>query len=191
MERLFSHNGRRRTLFKIYRDLDRMATLNEELRTAEPYINALISRMYQHHRYLRLDFERIRTVYEFRSPPAVRAYAFIGIILLGILWSPHFVYLAGGVTGELWVAIYGMVITNLLLCLLYEVYAQIEDPFDAEGDDDLNFGWTFEVHNYMFEDLGDNGDTNSAGFREHPDRIDPLRRASFIELPSNCEDSSF
>src|SRR3989338_5229154 len=143
-----------------------------ELRASEPYINALISRMYQYLMNLRHDVERIRTIYEFRTPPAARAYAFIGIMTLGIFWSPYFVYIA---SGTLWISVYGMVITNLLLCILYEVHSQIEDPFDAEGEDDLNFAWTFEVHNYMFEDLGDAGQESHGAFRDQTGRIQPLR----------------
>ena len=40
-EELFTHHGGRRTLFKIYRNFDRMGTLNEQLRDLESYLNGL------------------------------------------------------------------------------------------------------------------------------------------------------
>ena len=100
---------------------------------------------------MRNDFERIRTVYEFRTSAQIRAYGFCGILTLGITWSPYFASLSH-TAGALWVGIYAIVLTNLVLATLFEVYLGLEDPFDDDGDDDLNFAWIFEIKSWMFQD---------------------------------------
>ena len=152
MEQLFTHHGDPKVLFRIYRNLDRMGTLNEELRLVDPNMNGVISRAYQYLRYLRSDFERLRTVFEFRTASEIRSFALIGIMTLGILWSPYFAHLANESTG-VWASIYAIVLTNVVLSVLFEIYSGLEDPFDAKGNDDLNFAWVFDANTYLFEDV--------------------------------------
>lgn len=175
MEQLFTHHGDRRVLFKIYRNFDRLHTLSELLRTSESWIPGLISRLYQYVRFLRLDFERIRTVYEFRTAAEVRAYASFGVGSISIIWSFYFANLAK--TWGLGYALYAIIVSNTLLVCLFEIFCSLEDPFDGRGDDDLNFAWVFEVNNFMFEDIA-----TTRPYHEQSRPVRPLRRVPHQSL---------
>ena len=93
MEKYVTGRGGKRTLFKIYRSLDRLSNLNERLRSGVSFISSPISTMYQYNRQLRHHVENIRASVDFRTSVDIRSYSFWGCSILGFFWAPYFAYL--------------------------------------------------------------------------------------------------
>ena len=95
-----------------------------------------------------------------------------------ILWSPYYAHLATEAQ-SLWPAIYAIVLTNVVLSALFEIYCGLEDPFDAKGDDDLNFAWIFELNNYLFEDVA------TKPYYEQVRPIYPIRKSRRADIATS------
>jgi len=119
----------------------------ENLRRREDWIRSVVSRLYQYVRYMLNDFERLRTVTDFRTPAAFRAYTWFWLTFFPLLFSPYFAFIA---KSNLWAGLYDSIVTSLMLVSLYNAVVNLEDPFDGDGMDDLNMDMVREPSYFMF-----------------------------------------
>jgi len=136
-------------IFRIYSDFDHLHHLVENIRREDQdNIKSVVGTAYQYIRLVIADFERLRTVADYRTPSVFRAFTLFWLTLFPILFAPYYVFLAAGV---LWVSIFNSLLSALVLVLLYSVVDQLEDPFDGNGVDDFNLETLKEPLFYMFK----------------------------------------
>jgi len=134
-------------IYLIYAKFDEVNHIVENLRRREDWIRSVVSRLYQYVRYMLNDFERLRTVTDFRTPAAFRAYTWFWLTFFPLLFSPYFAFIA---KSNLWAGLYDSIVTSLMLVSLYNAVVNLEDPFDGDGMDDLNMDMVREPSYFMF-----------------------------------------
>jgi hypothetical protein len=118
----------------IYGCFDELSRSMETLRQANVPANE-ISRANQYLRTMMIDFERMRNIYLYRTPTALRAYSQIFLSAFPILFAPYFAYLSTNnlpISGFLVAAVY-----SLILVSLENIQEDLENPYDGLGADDL------------------------------------------------------
>ncbi len=82
-----------------------------------------------------IAFESIKHIYQYRTPKTLRAYSDLFIVLLPILYGPHFAKIAEGYAAGLeylMPALFSMILVGL-----DNIQDHLENPFDQIGEDDL------------------------------------------------------
>lgn len=97
-----------------------------------------ISRVNESLRSLMQAFELLRNLKIYRTPLALRAYTRLFVTVFPILYSPRFAYIAQE-NNALWGALVLCVLYTLILSGLDAIQDGLEEPFDGEGIDDVQF----------------------------------------------------
>ncbi|WP_241507194.1 hypothetical protein [Aquimarina sediminis] len=84
-----------------------------------------------------ISFEKIKHIYQYRTPRTLRTYSDIFIILLPILYGPYFAYKANEYAVGLEFAM--PILYSVILVALDNIQSHLENPFDQQGEDDVNF----------------------------------------------------
>jgi len=137
MVKYISHHDSGQNIYGIYEKFDQLLTLIEEIRVTDEWIKSAISRCYQYHRYMINDFERIRTVTDYRTPSSFRAYTSFWLTFFAVGFGPYFAKLAIDYNG-IWAGIYANILCSLMLVQLFNLNHDLEDPFMETGLDGLN-----------------------------------------------------
>ena len=119
----------------VYRLFDELSHSMEQLRDVGIPANE-ISRANQYLRSMIIDFERMRNIYLYRTPTALRTYSQIFLSVFPVLFAPYFAYLSSEnsvSSGFLVAALY-----SLILVSLENIQEDLENPYDGLGADDLN-----------------------------------------------------
>jgi hypothetical protein len=84
-----------------------------------------------------VSFERIKHIYQYRTPQSLRAFSDFFILVLPIIYGPYFAYLA--VEYKAASMTYVMpVLFAVILTGLDNIQTHLEDPFDQIGADDVS-----------------------------------------------------
>lgn len=84
-----------------------------------------------------VSFEKIKHIYQYRTPRTLRTYSQIFIILLPIIYGPYFAEAAKEYSVYL---IYAMpILFSVVLVSLDNIQMHLENPFDQVGEDDVEF----------------------------------------------------
>ena len=90
------------------------------------------------------DFERLRTIAEYRTPGSLRAFSKVYLNLFPILFAPFYAQIA--FEAGTWVG-YGVAVAfAVVLCGLDNVQDHLENPFDGIGVDDVRLGAYGELY---------------------------------------------
>lgn len=119
----------------IYQLFDELSQSMEQLRHAGVPANE-VSRANQYLRSMIIDFERMRNIYLYRTPTALRTYSQIFLSVFPVLFAPYFAYLSTEnsiSSGFLVAALYGLILVSL-----ENIQEDLENPYDGLGADDLN-----------------------------------------------------
>jgi hypothetical protein len=82
-----------------------------------------------------ISFETVKHIYQYRTPNSLRAYSDFFIVVLPILYGPYFAEISMEYSQGL---IYIMpALFSVILVSLDNIQAQLEDPFDQIGEDDV------------------------------------------------------
>ena len=132
----FSTNGhdQTETKKKIYAIFSEFSHSHELLRQVGVPANE-ISRANQYLRQLIVDFERMNNIASYRTPLALRAYSRLFLNLFPLLFGPYFATLAypdHPAAGYIVAVLYTVVLVSL-----DNIQADLENPFDGLGADDL------------------------------------------------------
>jgi hypothetical protein len=97
------------------------------------------------------DFERIRSVTDYRTPSTFRGYCFIMLEVIPIVFSPAFAKI--GYPHDFLMALYSCITVSVILVTLNNIMEDLEDPFDGVGVDDLNTAVLTEPVLLMYKPL--------------------------------------
>lgn len=81
-------------------------------------------------------FERMRNIYTYRTPLALRAYTQVFLNIFPVLFGPYFAFLSTQyfyASGFLVAILYCVVLTSL-----DNIQDELENPYDGIGNDDIN-----------------------------------------------------
>lgn len=135
------------------------------------------------------DFEEMRNMKVYRTPIALRAYTKLFVCLFPVLFAPLFAHIARE-ERAVWGSVVLTILFSTILTGLDAIQDGLEQPFDGEGIDDIQFE-DFVVH--MLYDIanpllgaGANGhvvgaDVLSQFVSIHHDQIDVSHEASVLE----------
>jgi predicted membrane chloride channel (bestrophin family) len=94
-----------------------------------------VSRCNQYLSKMLIAFESIKHVYQYRTPKTLRAFSDFFIVILPIIYGPHFAQMAKDATGNLHYAM--PVLLSVILVSLDNIQEHLENPFDQIGEDDV------------------------------------------------------
>ncbi len=130
-------------IYEIFSDLSRMM---EDLRHSGVPANE-ISRTNQYLRAMIIEFERMRNIFLYRTPKALRAYSQIFLNTFPILYAPYFAHLSND--SAVWVGFLVAGLYSLVLVSLDNIQESLENPFDAVGVDDVDLDIADEYASLM------------------------------------------
>lgn len=146
----FLHNpvqgpDRSRDLREIYTCLSSLSQLNEDLTKKMGYAKSGeggASRVNQYLRLLANDFEKLRAVRDYRMPIGLLAFCNVLLHVLPMLMGPKYAFEAAknctGSAGCLGAGYFLAALFSIVTGGLYKVMAELEDPYDGQGPDDVN-----------------------------------------------------
>ncbi|WP_055447401.1 hypothetical protein [Lacinutrix mariniflava] len=82
-----------------------------------------------------ISFERIKHIYQYRTPRTLRTYSDIFIIALPIIYGPHFAHSVTSYNYGLQYAV--PIMFSVILVALDNIQSHLENPFDQQGEDDV------------------------------------------------------
>jgi hypothetical protein len=132
---------------EVYALFQKAFEILEELRTHDDWIKSVISRAYQYHRFIVMDFEKLRVVHDYRTPSSLRAFGLFFLLCCPVLFGPLFAKY--GRDYGLWSGIYISMLISIMLVSLYRIQSDQEDPCDGSGVDDLDLGILAEPQDFM------------------------------------------
>jgi len=94
-----------------------------------------VSRSNQFLSKMMISFETIKHIYQYRTPRTLRTYSDIFIIVLPIIYGPHFAENATSFSYGLQFAV--PVLFSVILVALDNIQSHLENPFDQQGEDDV------------------------------------------------------
>jgi hypothetical protein len=119
----------------VYKQFSKLSRfIREELRQ-KGLATGEVSRCNQYLNKMIIAFESIKHIYQYRTPRTLKAFSNFFIILLPILYGPHFAQLAKESAGGLNYIL--PVLLSLILVSLDNIQNHLENPFDQIGEDDI------------------------------------------------------
>ncbi|OUR98113.1 hypothetical protein A9Q86_13715 [Flavobacteriales bacterium 33_180_T64] len=83
-----------------------------------------------------ISFERIKHIYQYRTPRTLRTYSDIFIVVLPIIYGPHFAESVTNYSYGLQFAV--PIMFSVILVALDNIQSHLENPFDQQGEDDVH-----------------------------------------------------
>ena len=83
-----------------------------------------------------ISFERIKHIYQYRTPRTLRTYSDIFIVALPIIYGPHFAHSVTSYSYGLQYAV--PIMFSVILVALDNIQSHLENPFDQQGEDDVH-----------------------------------------------------
>ncbi len=124
---------------QIYQVFSQMSNSMEKLRAAQ-VSGSEISRANQYLRSIIIEYEKMRNIFVYRTPTALRAYSQVFLNAFPILFAPYFADLSDKhffSLGFLVAAFYSLVLVSL-----DNIQERLENPYDEVGVDDVNLNIT-------------------------------------------------
>ncbi|UCD81340.1 MAG: hypothetical protein JSW26_07910 [Desulfobacterales bacterium] len=124
-----------RQLRKVYDVFSEYSLSHETLRQSN-VTTSEISRINQYMRSMIIEFEKMRNIFQYRTPISLRAYSQVFLNIFPILFGPYFAKLCN----DSYQAVgYGVaVLYSVVLVSLDNIQEDLENPFDGVGQDDVN-----------------------------------------------------
>lgn len=97
-----------------------------------------VSRVNEYIRVICVQFQELKNVRIYRTPIAIRGYSKFFILIFPIIFGPSFNYLSNE-AGAIWHGIMLAVVYSVILTGLDNVQEALENPFDGDGKDDIQF----------------------------------------------------
>ena len=119
---------------EVYRQLSLLSRFVRGLR-AHGLPSGEASRCNQYLSKTILAFERVKHIYQYRTPRTLRSYSRFFMVALPVAYGPYFAHVADGAPAVL--AFVTPVLLSLVLVGLENIQEHLEDPFDQIGEDDV------------------------------------------------------
>jgi hypothetical protein len=120
---------------KVYKSFDQLSLFIQSLRS-HGLPSGEASRSNQFLSKMMISFERIKHIYQYRTPRTLRTYSDIFIVILPILYGPHFAENATNFNYGLQFAM--PILFSVILVALDNIQSHLENPFDQQGEDDVH-----------------------------------------------------
>lgn len=120
----------------IYESFDELSMFIKKLR-AHGLPSGEASRANQFLSKMMVSFEKIKHIYQYRTPRTLRTYSQIFIIILPIIYGPYFAEISKEYSIYLTYAM--PVLFSVVLVSLDNIQMHLENPFDQVGEDDVEF----------------------------------------------------
>ncbi|MBT8470966.1 MAG: hypothetical protein KJN99_00060 [Marinicaulis sp.] len=133
--------GRKRDMTKhepaVYESFSRLSQLIRTQLRENGLASGEVSRCNQYFSKMLGSFERIKHIFQYRTPRTLRAFSEVFITLLPPLYGPYFAAMADDFTvaGLVYIvpALFAFILTSL-----DNIQIHLEDPFDQIGEDDVS-----------------------------------------------------
>jgi len=134
----------------VYAIFSNFSRSMEQLRAAG-VSGSEISRANQYLRSMMIEFERMRNIFIYRTPQALRAYSQVFLNAFPILFAPYFADLSS----KHFFALGFMLATfySLVLVSLDNIQERLENPYDEFGIDDINLNISGNYERIMIADM--------------------------------------
>jgi len=119
----------------IYAVFSQMSGSMEKLRAGQ-VSGSEISRVNQYLRSMIIEYEKMRNIFVYRTPTALRAYSQVFLNAFPVLFAPYFADLSDRHFFSLGFLV--AVFYSLILVSLDNIQEELENPFDEIGVDDVN-----------------------------------------------------
>jgi len=119
----------------VYREFSNLSRFIRTQLRARGLTSTEVSRCNQYLSKMIIAFEKVKHIYQYRTPQTLRAFSDVFIIVLPVLYGPHFAEIAGDDSGLL--AYVMPVLFSVVLVCLDIIQEHLEDPFDQIGEDDI------------------------------------------------------
>ena len=120
----------------VYDSFSRISALIRSELRLNGLASGEVSRCNQYLSKMLGSFEKIKHVYQYRTPRTLRAFSDVFITLLPILYGPYFAASAAGYTST-GLAYILPVLFAFILTSLDNIQIHLENPFDQIGEDDV------------------------------------------------------
>jgi hypothetical protein len=122
---------------RVYESFSTLSTfIKTDLRDAG-MAGGEVSRCNQFLSKMLVSFERIKHIYQYRTPRTLHTFSDFFITILPPLYGPYFAYKAAEFPGAL--AYVTPILFSLILVSLDNIQSHLENPFDKIGEDDISF----------------------------------------------------
>ncbi|MCC7036010.1 MAG: hypothetical protein IT560_01765 [Alphaproteobacteria bacterium] len=122
-----------KSVYAAFSDISRF--IRTDLR--EKGLNASeVSRCNQYLSKAMVSFEKIKHIYQYRTPRTLNAFRNIFIVVLPVVYGPYFAFLAKEFSPSM--VYVTPVLTAVVLASLDNIQTHLENPFDRDSEDDLN-----------------------------------------------------
>ena len=119
----------------VYQNFNELSEFIKELRSLG-LPSGEASRSNQFLSKMMISFERIKHIYQYRTPRTLRTYSDIFIVILPIIYGPHFAESVTSYSYGLQFAV--PVLFSVILVALDNIQSHLENPFDQQGEDDVH-----------------------------------------------------
>ncbi len=119
---------------EVYENFHRLSLFVKEMR-GHGLPSGEASRSNQFISKMMISFERIKHIYQYRTPRTLRTYSDIFIVILPIIYGPHFAENATNFNYGLQFAV--PILFSVILVALDNIQSHLENPFDQQGEDDV------------------------------------------------------
>ncbi len=118
----------------VYQNFHNLSVFIKSLR-AHGLPSGEASRSNQFLSKMMISFERIKHIYQYRTPRTLRTYSDIFIVILPIVYGPHFAESVTSYSYGLQFAV--PILFSVILVALDNIQSHLENPFDQQGEDDV------------------------------------------------------
>jgi predicted membrane chloride channel (bestrophin family) len=132
----------------VFDVFSRLSVSHEALRAAKVPSNE-ISRANQYLSKIVTEFERMRTIANYRTPISLRAYSVVFLNVFPIAFGPYFAMLCDKNDAFPAVGYIVAVLYSLVLVSLDNIQEHLEDPFDDIGTDDIDLNVVDEYRDVL------------------------------------------
>jgi predicted membrane chloride channel (bestrophin family) len=139
-------HGKSDTFDNIFDIFSQYSRSHEMLRAAGVPANE-ISRANQYLKAMIQDFEQMRNILLYRTPISLRAYSYLFLNGFPILFGPYFAFLVNKSNTLVGYAV--AVLYSLVLVSLDNIQADLENPFDLNGADDIRLNVAEDYRPYF------------------------------------------
>jgi len=120
---------------EIYNSFENLSLFIKKLRS-HGLPSGEASRSNQFLSKMMISFERIKHIYQYRTPRTLRTYSDIFIVVLPIIYGPHFAENPQDFNYGLQFAV--PILFSVILVALDNIQSHLENPFDLQGEDDVD-----------------------------------------------------
>lgn len=133
---------------KVYDNFSKFSLFINNVLKKEGLSTGECSRTNQYLQKMFVSFEKLKHIYQYRTPKTLRFFSSLFINILPIIYGPYFAYKAENMTDGLEYVV--PVLLTMILVSLDNIQGHLENPFDQVGEDDIKFNVEKFIENLKY-----------------------------------------